>query len=140
VGVAGAAAAPLVGRYADVRGDRKINALGIGVLLASFAVLWLLGQWLWGIALGVILLDLGAQSNHISNQTRVYSLRPEARSRLNTVYMVTYFVGGATGAWLGTSAWVRFGWTGVCLVGGGLALLALGVLGWGTSRASPRPS
>lgn len=140
VGVAGAAAAPLVGRYADVRGDRKINALAIGVLLASFAVLWLLGQWLWGIALGVILLDLGAQSNHISNQTRVYSLRPEARSRLNTVYMVSYFVGGATGAWLGTSAWVRFGWTGVCLVGGGLALLALGVLGLGSSRGPLKAS
>ncbi|KFE68058.1 Major facilitator superfamily (MFS_1) transporter [Hyalangium minutum] len=136
VGVVGAAAAPLVGRYADVRGDRKINALAIGVLLASFVVLALLGQWLWGIALGVILLDLGAQSNHISNQTRVYSLRPEARSRLNTVYMVTYFVGGAAGAWLGTSAWVRFGWTGVCLVGGGFALVALGVLGGGTARAA----
>lgn len=136
VGVAGAAAAPLVGRYADVRGDRKINALAIGVLLASFVVLALLGQWLWGIALGVILLDLGAQSNHISNQTRVYALRPEARSRLNTVYMVTYFVGGAAGAWLGTTAWVRFGWMGVCLVGGGFALVALGVLGGGTSRAA----
>jgi predicted MFS family arabinose efflux permease len=135
VGVAGAAAAPLVGRYADVRGDRKINALAIGVLLASFAVLWLLGPWLWGIALGVILLDLGAQANHISNQTRVYSLRPEARSRLNTVYMVAYFVGGASGAWLGTAAWVRFGWPGVCLVGGGLALAALIVLGLSTSRA-----
>jgi len=137
VGVAGAVAAPLVGRYADVRGDRKINALAIGVLLASFVVLGLLGRWLWGIALGVILLDLGAQSNHISNQTRVYSLRPEARSRLNTIYMVSYFVGGAAGAWLGTAAWVRFGWLGVCLVGGGLALAALIVLGVGTSR-TPR--
>ncbi|WP_224363417.1 MFS transporter [Hyalangium versicolor] len=134
VGVVGAAAAPLVGRYADVRGDRKINMLAISVLLVSFVVLALLGQWLWGIALGVILLDLGAQANHISNQTRVFALRPEARSRLNTIYMVSYFVGGATGSWLGTAAWMRFGWAGVCLVGGGMALAGLIVLGLGSAR------
>lgn len=134
VGVAGAAVAPLVGRYADVRGDRRINALACGVLLLSFVILGLLGRWLWGIALGVILLDLGAQANHISNQTRVYSLRPEARSRLNTIYMVSYFVGGAAGSWLGTAAWVRFGWPGVCLVGGGMALAALIALSASASR------
>ncbi|MFL5356349.1 MFS transporter [Archangium sp.] len=129
VGVAGAVAAPLVGRYADVRGDRRINAIAIGVLLLSFVVLGVLGRWLWGIALGVILLDLGAQANHISNQTRVYSLRPEARNRLNTVYMVTYFAGGATGAWLGSLAWSHWGWSGVCVVGGAMALTGLIVLG-----------
>ncbi|MDY7227126.1 MFS transporter [Hyalangium rubrum] len=135
VGVAAAVAAPLVGRYADVRGDRKINALAIGVLLFSFVVLWLLGRWLWGIALGVILLDLGAQANHISNQTRVYSLHPEARNRLNTIYMVTYFVGGATGAYLGTTAWTHLGWTGVCLVGAGLSVAGLLALAIGGRRA-----
>ncbi|MDC0713336.1 MFS transporter [Stigmatella sp. ncwal1] len=125
VGVAGALAAPLVGRYADVRGDRKINALALGVLLASFAVLGWGGRWLWAIALGVILLDLGAQANHISNQTRVQALRPAARSRLNTLYMVSYFVGGATGAYAGTVAWTHVGWAGVCAVGAALSLAAL---------------
>ncbi|XXY31749.1 MFS transporter [Sorangium sp. So ce233] len=128
VGVAGAAAAPLVGRYADLRGDRRINALAIAVLLASFGVLWLLGGSLWGIALGVVLLDLGAQANQISNQARVYSLRPEARSRMNTIYMTTYFVGGAAGAWLGTAAWTRWGWAGVCAAGGGMSATALALL------------
>ena len=134
VGVAGAVAAPLAGRYADVRGDRRINALAIGILLLSFGVLGVVGQWLWGLALGVILLDLGAQANHISNQTRVYALRPEARNRLNTVYMVTYFVGGATGAWLGSLAWSRWGWSGVCAVGGAMALMGLVALGLAGSR------
>ena len=129
VGVAGALIAPLVGRYADTRGDRRINALGIGVLLLSFAVMWPLGRWLWGIALGVVLLDLGAQANHISNQTRVYALRPEARSRLNTLYMVTYFAGGAGGSWLGTTAWTHAGWAGVCVAGVTLCVLALLALG-----------
>jgi len=134
VGVAGAVAAPLAGRYADVRGDRRINALAIGILLLSFGVLGVVGQWLWGLALGVILLDLGAQANHISNQTRVYALRPEARNRLNTVYMVTYFAGGASGAWLGSLAWSRWGWSGVCAVGGAMALMGLVALGLAGSR------
>ncbi len=136
VGVAGAAAAPLVGRYADVRGDRRINALAIGVLLASFGVLFWLGSWLWGIALGVVLLDLGAQANQISNQARVYSLRPEARSRMNTIYMTTYFVGGAAGAWLGTAAWTRWGWLGVCAAGGAMSATALGLLWAGAARGA----
>ena len=138
VGVAGAAAAPLVGRYADVRGDRRINALAIAVLLASFVVLWLLGHSLWGIALGVVLLDVGAQANHISNQTRVFALKPEARNRLNTLYMVTYFTGGATGAWAGTTAWTRWGWLGVCAVGAAMSLLALVLLFLGTRRGHTR--
>ncbi|NOK17544.1 MFS transporter [Corallococcus carmarthensis] len=134
VGVAGAAIAPLVGRYADQRGDRRINALAIAVLLASFVVLWLVGHSLWGIALGVVLLDLGTQANQIANQARVYSLRPDARSRLNTLYMVTYFVGGAAGAWAGMAAWTRAGWPGVCAVGAGMSLTALVVVLWSGRR------
>jgi len=139
VGVAGALVAPLVGRYADVRGDRRINALAIGVLLLSFGVMWPLGRWLWGIALGVVLLDMGTQANQISNQTRVYALRPEARSRLNTLYMVTYFAGGAGGSWLGTTAWTQAGWTGVCAAGATLCMVALLVLWWGSSRTAQAP-
>ncbi|WP_095983321.1 MFS transporter [Melittangium boletus] len=129
VGVVGAIAAPLVGRYTDKGGDRRINAFSMGLMAASFVVFGVAGQGLWGIAAGVLLLDLGAQANHISNQTRIYALRPEARNRLNTVYMVTCFVGGALGAWLGSIAWGHAGWTGVCAVGLGLPLLGLLVLG-----------
>ena len=59
-------------------------------------------------------MDLGVQAGHVSNQTRIYALDPDARSRLNTVYMVCYFVGGALGSFLGTWAWHRAGWIGVC--------------------------
>ncbi|MBZ4377043.1 MFS transporter [Corallococcus sp. AS-1-6] len=134
VGVAGAAIAPLVGRFADRGVGRRINALAIAVLLASFGVLWLWGHSLWGIALGVVLLDLGAQANQIANQARVYSLRPDARSRLNTLYMVTYFVGGAAGAWAGMEAWTRAGWPGVCAVGAAMSLTALVVVLWSGRR------
>ncbi|ATB44523.1 MFS transporter [Corallococcus macrosporus] len=137
VGVAGAAVAPVVGRYADQRGDRRINAGAIVVLLLSFVVMWPLGRWLWGMALGVVLLDLGVQANQISNQTRVYSLRPEARSRLNTLYMVTYFAGGAAGSWLGTFAWTHWGWTGVCTSGAALCVVALLALKRGPRGRAP---
>ncbi|WP_199729122.1 MFS transporter [Corallococcus sp. CA053C] len=138
VGVAGAAIAPIVGRHADQRGDRRLNALAIAVLLASFGVLWLWGHTLWGIALGVVLLDLGAQANQITNQARVYALRPDARSRLNTLYMVTYFVGGASGAWAGTAAWTRAGWPGVCAVGAAMSLTALVTVLWSSRRVPTR--
>ena len=47
----------------------------------------LLGARLWGLIAGVILLDLAMQVCHVTNQTRIYALVPEARSRLNMIYM-----------------------------------------------------
>ncbi|MCP3102503.1 MFS transporter [Myxococcus sp. K15C18031901] len=134
VGVVGALIAPIVGRYSDANGGRRMNMLAMGVLLLSFVLMWPLGAWLWGIALGVVLLDLGAQGNHLSNQTRVYALRPEARSRLNTLYMVTYFAGGAAGSWLGTAAWTHAGWTGVCAAGAALAFAGIVILALARNR------
>jgi predicted MFS family arabinose efflux permease len=125
VGVAGALAAPLVGRFADRRDPRLVNGAAIAVLTASFAVLAAAGRSLVGIAVGVVLLDLGAQANHISNQARVFALDPALRSRLNTVYMVSYFAGGAAGSWLGAVVFGRFGWAGVCGAGAVLGATAL---------------
>ena len=127
VGITGALAAPLVGRFTDRREPRLVNGLAIATVLASFVVLGLFGRSLVGLGAGVVLLDLGAQGNHITNQTRIFGLDPAHRSRINTVYMATYFAGGALGSWLGAIGWARAGWTGVSLVGGALAALALGI-------------
>jgi len=54
-----------------------------------------------GLIAGVVLLDVGVQSGHVANQTRIYALDATARSRLNTVYMFCYFSGGSLGSWLG---------------------------------------
>jgi predicted MFS family arabinose efflux permease len=125
VGVVGAGAAPLVGRIADRRGPRFTLGLALVVLLISYVVFGLLGYQLWGLTLGVILLDFGVQSAHVSNQTRLYALIPEARSRLNTVYMVTYFAGGSLGSALSAWGWSTSQWHGVCAVGLGMSSLAL---------------
>jgi predicted MFS family arabinose efflux permease len=125
IGAVGALAAPLAGSLADKRGPRYAITAGIVLALASYVLLGLAGGLLAGLVIGVILLDVGVQSAHISNQTLVFSLRPEARSRLNTVYMTGYFTGGSLGSIVGGLAWTHFGWTGVCAVGSAFVALAL---------------
>jgi predicted MFS family arabinose efflux permease len=126
VGVAGALAASGAGRLADRRGARLGVGLGFAALAAAFAAMFLARYSLTGLVAGVVLLDLGVQGVHISNQVRVYALPAELHSRLNTVYMVSYFLGGALGSLLGSWAWGRWGWSGVCAVS--IGMLAVGLL------------
>ncbi|HVJ48501.1 MFS transporter [Desulfitobacterium sp.] len=129
VGVVGASMAPLAGRLADKNSPRSVAGVAAGIALLSFVILGLLGKQLWGLILGVILLDLGVQSAQIANQTQIYTLIPNARNRLNTVYMVTYFGGGALGSTLGVYLWSVRGWQGVCW--GGLSMVLLSLIAWG---------
>lgn len=133
VGIAGGAAAIVVGKLADKIQARLITGVMILVTFLSFVLFWLFGHWLWGLILGVILLDLGTQGTHISNQTRIYSLNPAANSRLNTVYMVSYFVGGSLGSLLGAYGWSIGRWSGVCLLGLVLLAAALAVFSKGVT-------
>ena len=125
IGAFGALAAPLAGKTADTKGPDYTIALGILMALAAYAILGFGGVYIAGLVIGVILLDVGVQATHISNQSMIFSLVPEARSRLNTVYMTAYFTGGSLGSILGGLAWVHGGWPGVCAVGGSLTALAL---------------
>ena len=125
IGVAGALVAPLVGRLAD-RGNRgRINLISICICAAAFAIFALLGNSLIGLALGVLLLDIGVQGNHVTNQALLYSLEASLHSRFNALYMTGYFIGGAVGSALATAALVHAGWLGVCAVGFGLSVAAL---------------
>ncbi|WP_321791695.1 MFS transporter [Caballeronia sp. J97] len=124
VGAAGALAAPLAGKSADKRGPRAVISLCIGLVALSFVVFALSAKSIAGLVVGVIVLDVGVQAAQISNQSRIYALEPEARSRVNTVYMVAYFIGGALGSGTASLAWQAMGWTGVCLAGLAAAGLA----------------
>ncbi len=137
VGVVGAIAAPLVGRFADQRDSRIVNVAALLVTLLSFGVFAAFGSSLLGLGVGVILMDLGVQANHISNQTRIFSLNPAMRNRLNTVYMSTYFAGGALGSAIGAVAWHAARWNGVCLAGAALNATAL-VVFYFARRVVPR--
>ncbi|SFJ73131.1 Predicted arabinose efflux permease, MFS family [Paenibacillus sp. UNC496MF] len=132
VGAAGALGAPIVGRMADRFRTERI----IGVLLAlnvlSFLLFGAWGGWLWALIAGVLLMDLGVQGTQVANMARIYALEPAARSRINTVQMVTTFLGGAIGSSLGSFAWNHGGWRGVCLAGGGSVLF--GFVVWALHR------
>lgn len=137
VGISGALAAPIVGKLADRQSPRITILMGILLVLVSFAVFGALGGTVAGLVLGVILLDVGTQSSQLSNQSRIYSVRPESRSRMNTLYMTAYFVGGSLGSAAGSWAWQRAGWAGVCFVGAAFTLVGLGTFA-ATSRAKTR--
>lgn len=124
-GVVGALAATVVGRFADKGNSRRVNGLSMLLTLLAFVLMWLADQWLIGLIIGVVLMDLGTQGNQVSNQARIYSLNPAARNRLNTAYMVLYFMGGSLGSLSGSLGWSLAGWHGVCAVACLMLTLAL---------------
>lgn len=117
VGLVGVMAAPIAGRLADKKSPRLTISFGIGIVVVSYLCFLLFGFQLAGLIVGVILLDLGVQSCQISNQARVHAISEEARNRINTVYMVSYFLGGSLGTFLGSYSYAHFGWQGACIVG-----------------------
>jgi MFS family permease len=144
VGAAGALVAPVAGRLADRHGSRWVLKVGISVLAASYVMLWAAvkthltrGEHLAALTVGVIVLDMGAQMMQVANQTRIFGLAPSARSRVNTVYMTTYFAGAAVGSGLSTMVWARWRWNGVCVLA--LSLIGLAALRHATGLKSEQP-
>jgi len=117
VGAFGVLAAPIAGRIADRRGPHLVILLGAVLTLAAWVVFGVFGT-IAGLIVGVLLLDFGVQSALVSNQHVVYALRPEARARLNTIFMGAMFLGGAGGSASATFAWNAGGWTLVVILGG----------------------
>jgi len=133
-GVAGALAAPIAGKVADRKGPMQMIGLGLLLALLSYGLFLGFADVLIGLLAGVLLLDFGVQGSHISNQTRIYQLPEDKHNRLNSVYMVAFFLGGSAGSSLGTYGWTQGGWAGVCLVGGAFALVGLTIFGWIVTR------
>jgi predicted MFS family arabinose efflux permease len=129
LGAAGALVASISGRTADRKGPRWVMAVGLATLGAGYIVLWVFGYRIAGLIIGVLVLDAGQQGLQIANQTRIFRLVEGARSRINTIYMIVFFLGGAAGSALSTIAWAHWQWNGVCALG--LLFLALaGVRHW----------
>ena len=121
LGAAAALLAPSVGSITDKHNPRNVTGMMFALTILSFLIFLFSGQNLFGIAMGVLLMDIGVQSGHVSNQGRIFGLLPNAHSRLQTAYMFWYFTGGAFGSWIASLAWSHYYWGGVC----GVALLLL---------------
>lgn len=127
VGLAGLLMSPKLGSIVDRIGARSIASFGAITVVAAFGLVSVAGRSLPCLIVGMILLDLGNRANFIANQARIYALNPEARSRLNTVFMVSYFLGGAFGAALGGIGANRGGWIGLAAIGALIALVAVAI-------------
>lgn len=130
LGAAGALTASVAGRLADRGFARVATGVFLAAATISYALLYVGATSLATLILGVVVLDLGVQGTHITNQSEIYRLNPDARSRLTTAYMASYFTGGALGSAASAAAYAARGWSGVCILGGvvGLAGLVVWIL------------
>jgi predicted MFS family arabinose efflux permease len=134
LGMIGALAAPLAGRYADKKGPAATIRLGLYCTMVAFLLLAVSATQVLGLIVGVLILDMGVQVAHISNQSRIFELNAAARSRLSTIYVFSYFVGGSLGSYLGTLLWSWGRWPAVSLAG--LFMCAIAVLLFKRGQAS----
>lgn len=128
-GAAGALGARPAGGFADKGKAHLTTTVGLVLLLLSW-IATALGQYsVIALIIGILVLDLTVQGVHITNQTVIYRMMPEARNRLTAGYMTSYFIGGAAGSLISASAYQHAGWNGVCAAGAIMALLNL-VVWW----------
>jgi predicted MFS family arabinose efflux permease len=139
VGVAGVLVAPQAGKLAD-RGFGRAATTGFSMLLLlSWPLLWLGGEHLVALLLGVLLFDIGVHGAQISNQSVIYALRPEARSRITTAYISAYFGGAVVGSALAAATFGAGGWPLACVCGAVLAAIPLMI--WAsTQRLAATPA
>lgn len=137
VGALGALAAARAGRWADSGHGARTSAGGLLLLALSWLPLAFMDQSLAALMLGIVLLDMGGQALHVTNQSMVFSARPEAHSRMVGLYMLFYAVGSGAGAAAGTATYARWGWAGVCWLGATTSLVAL-VFWWATRGVARR--
>jgi len=124
LGAIAAFSGPLFGTWMDRTDARKVTGFMLLLTLLSFGIFGFSDHSLWGLGVGIILMDIGVQCGHVANQSRIFKLLPHSQSRLQTAYMFSYFVGGAIGSKLGSIAWSYYGWLGVCVVAVAMLLVA----------------
>ena len=117
LGVAGALAATVVGKMNNKVSKNRIIIFSALLMIISWGIFSISAHSILGLIIGAVLVDLGMQALHITNQNIIFSKNPDARNRVNTIYMVGFFIGGAIGTTLGAIAWQHYGWIGVSVLG-----------------------
>jgi predicted MFS family arabinose efflux permease len=108
--IGGAMAAPIFGKLADKRNPGRSLLLTVSIIIISVLMIKIFPYNLIAFIAAVLLLDVGIQATQITNIATIYTLDDTAHSRINTVYMTTYFIGGATGTFIGVQCWSLGGW------------------------------
>lgn len=130
-GIAGALTASRIGKYIKRYGVEKFCNAGSLLMAAAWATFYFGNSSYAAIVVGIILIDIGMQFIQLGNQSSVMKLCPEATSRMNTIFMTIYFIGGSLGTFLAGTFWTLWGWNGTVLAG-----LLLTALSFGTTLIS----
>ncbi len=136
VGAAGAASAPLAGSLGDRGHGQLASGVALALGVAAMAVAGAAQGSLVLLAVAAVLLDLAVQGHQVISQQEIYQLRPDARARINSVYMGSLFIAGAIASAVSGMLYQRSGWTAATVFGGALPVLAL--LVWAVSRLRAR--
>jgi predicted MFS family arabinose efflux permease len=128
-GVSGAIAAPIAGGLADRGFSRLATLAAILIVAAGFLTTMVVPQGS-GLALALLVaagiaIDFGVQANVVLGLRAIFALAPEARGRLNGVYIATFFVAGALGSAVGAWAYAHGGWPLASRIGLAIPLIAL---------------
>lgn len=117
VGVFGALSTQVIGKWADRGHIKTLSWIGCSILIGSWLFLYFGAVSLLSYILGYGLINLGLAITHSCNQNVIFRLRPDAKSRVNSLYMTLYFIGGACGSALGVYTWHHGGWSMTCIAG-----------------------
>jgi predicted MFS family arabinose efflux permease len=131
-GVAGALTAGRAGHLADRGWSQRTTGVSLTLMLTAWIPIAMTGISLWALVVGVVILDLAIQAVHVTNQSMILAVRPDAGSRLIGGYMVFYSIGSASGSIASTMVYARAGWFGVCVLGAAISAAAL--LFWAATR------
>jgi predicted MFS family arabinose efflux permease len=132
-------AAPLAGKLSDQGQSARsmvwaVSIIVLGCISAGLGLLDKPVAAITALVLAAALLDFGLTLQLVLSQRQVFDVVPEARSRLNSLFMATFFTGGAVGSWIGGWVYSAYGWA--TLVGLLLGLSLLGLIhqrAWNTS-------
>jgi len=125
VGVVGALAAAKAGKLADRGYGQRTTGIALFLLVLSWLPISYTERSLFALVIGIILLDLAVQAVHVTNQSMIFVLRPQARSRLVGAYMIFYSIGSAAGSIASTHVYAQYGWNGVSVLGASVSAFAL---------------
>lgn len=116
IALAGVIGAKSSGKWVNALGSRKLVMMVLILAAVGFAVTGVFIGNVWALVLGIILIDFAIFSAQVANQVRVFSIDPSAQSRINGIYMLGYYLGGAVGSVVGVKAFAIYQWSGVVVV------------------------